>query len=60
MLARQHGLALTVVDAGVRHDFTPRPGLLDRKIASGTDDALDGPAMVRRSSVLPSAPWPRA
>jgi nicotinate-nucleotide--dimethylbenzimidazole phosphoribosyltransferase len=45
VLARQHGLALTVVDAGVNHDFAPRPGLLDRKIAAGTADALDGPAM---------------
>ncbi|MEO8151439.1 MAG: nicotinate-nucleotide--dimethylbenzimidazole phosphoribosyltransferase [Rhizobacter sp.] len=45
VLARQHGLALTVVDAGVRHDFAPRPGLLLRKIAPGTADAFDGPAM---------------
>ncbi|HET7793249.1 MAG TPA: nicotinate-nucleotide--dimethylbenzimidazole phosphoribosyltransferase [Rhizobacter sp.] len=45
VLARQHGLALTVVDAGVRHDFAPRPGLLVRKIAAGTADALEGPAM---------------
>ncbi|WP_367846683.1 nicotinate-nucleotide--dimethylbenzimidazole phosphoribosyltransferase [Rhodoferax sp. WC2427] len=45
VLARQHGLALTVVDCGVRHDFTPRPGLLDYKIAYGTADSLDGPAM---------------
>ncbi|RZL08739.1 MAG: nicotinate-nucleotide--dimethylbenzimidazole phosphoribosyltransferase [Rubrivivax sp.] len=45
VLARQHGLALTVVDAGVRHHFDPRPGLLDRKIAPGTADALAGPAM---------------
>lgn len=45
VLARQHGLSLTVVDAGVRHDFAPRAGLLDRKIAPGTTDALAGPAM---------------
>ena len=45
VLARQHGLALTVVDAGVRHDFAPLAGLLNRKIAPGTADALDGPAM---------------
>jgi nicotinate-nucleotide--dimethylbenzimidazole phosphoribosyltransferase len=45
VLARQHGLALTVVDAGVRHEFAPRAGLLDRKIALGTASALDGPAM---------------
>lgn len=45
VLARQHGLALTVVDAGVRHDFAPRAGLIQRKIAYGTADALAGPAM---------------
>ncbi|MDL2338940.1 MAG: nicotinate-nucleotide--dimethylbenzimidazole phosphoribosyltransferase [Pseudomonadota bacterium] len=45
VLARQHGLALTVVDAGVRHDFAPRIGLLDRKIAAGTADSHEGPAM---------------
>ena len=45
VLARQHGLALSVVDSGVRHDFAPRPGLLQRKIAAGTADALHGPAM---------------
>ncbi|WP_342129254.1 nicotinate-nucleotide--dimethylbenzimidazole phosphoribosyltransferase [Hydrogenophaga sp. OTU3427] len=45
VLARQHGIALTVVDCGVRHDFAPRAGLLSRKVAPGTADALDGPAM---------------
>jgi nicotinate-nucleotide--dimethylbenzimidazole phosphoribosyltransferase len=45
VLARQHGLALTVVDAGVRHEFAPRPGLQISKIAAGTADMLAGPAM---------------
>jgi nicotinate-nucleotide--dimethylbenzimidazole phosphoribosyltransferase len=45
VLARQHGIGLTVVDCGVRHDFAPRAGLLNLKIAAGTADALDGPAM---------------
>ena len=45
VLARQHGLALTVVDCGVRHDFAPAPGLVVRKIAAGTADASAGPAM---------------
>ncbi len=45
VLARQHGIGLTVVDCGVRHDFAPRPGLLIRKQAPGTADALHGPAM---------------
>ena len=45
VLARQHGLALSVVDAGVRHDFAPRPGLIQAKVAPGTADALEQPAM---------------
>jgi nicotinate-nucleotide--dimethylbenzimidazole phosphoribosyltransferase len=45
VLARQHGLALTVVDCGVRHDFEPHPQLIVRKVAKGTADALEGPAM---------------
>ncbi|RTQ36383.1 nicotinate-nucleotide--dimethylbenzimidazole phosphoribosyltransferase [Variovorax gossypii] len=45
VLARQHGLALTVVDCGVRQDFQPRPGLVSRRIAAGTADASEGPAM---------------
>jgi nicotinate-nucleotide--dimethylbenzimidazole phosphoribosyltransferase len=55
VLARQHGLDLTIVDCGVRHDFVPpgapdgqRPGLVVRKPASGTADASIGPAMSRR------------
>ncbi len=45
VFARQHGIGLTVVDCGVNHDFAPRDGLLIRKIAHGTADALAGPAM---------------
>ena len=45
VLARQHGLALTVADCGVRHPFAPRPGLRVCKVAPGTQDALEGPAM---------------
>ncbi|WPB58568.1 nicotinate-nucleotide--dimethylbenzimidazole phosphoribosyltransferase [Xylophilus sp. GOD-11R] len=45
VLARQHGLALTVADCGVAHDFAPRPGLVDCKVARGTADASTGPAM---------------
>lgn len=49
VFARQHGLALTVVDCGVRHEFAPREAgavqLLIRKIAPGTADASAGPAM---------------
>ena len=45
VLARQNGIGLTVVDCGVRHDFAPRPGLVINKVAHGTADALEGPAM---------------
>jgi len=52
VLARQHGLALTVVDCGVRRDFEPQPGLLVRKIAPGTADALLGDAMTSEQCAL--------
>ncbi|HYR24836.1 MAG TPA: nicotinate-nucleotide--dimethylbenzimidazole phosphoribosyltransferase [Aquabacterium sp.] len=45
VLARQHGLALTVVDAGVAHDLAPRDGLQIRKVARGTADCSTQPAM---------------
>ena len=45
VLARQHGLALTVVDCGVGRDLAPRDGLVIRKIAAGTADSSVGPAM---------------
>ncbi|MEZ5702587.1 MAG: nicotinate-nucleotide--dimethylbenzimidazole phosphoribosyltransferase [Burkholderiaceae bacterium] len=45
VLARQHGIGLTVVDCGVRHDFAPRAGLVVSKVAPGTADALEAPAM---------------
>ena len=48
VLARQHGIALTVVDAGVRHEFEPRAGLLQYKVAAGTADASSSVAMSGR------------
>ncbi|WP_058087911.1 nicotinate-nucleotide--dimethylbenzimidazole phosphoribosyltransferase [Aquabacterium parvum] len=45
VLARQHGLALTVVDAGVAKELAPRPMLQSRKVALGTADCSRGPAM---------------
>lgn len=47
VLARQHGIAQTVVDCGVRRDFDAAPGLVVRKIAPGTADCSAGPAMTR-------------
>ena len=51
VLARQHGLGLTVVDCGVAKPIAARdaapgqPRLLLRKVAPGTQDASIGPAM---------------
>ncbi len=45
VLARQHGIGLTVVDCGVRHDFEPRSGLIIRKVGYGTADSMQGQAM---------------
>jgi nicotinate-nucleotide--dimethylbenzimidazole phosphoribosyltransferase len=45
VLARQHGLALTVVDCGVNGDFAAQPGLLVRKTARGSGNLIDQPAM---------------
>jgi nicotinate-nucleotide--dimethylbenzimidazole phosphoribosyltransferase len=45
VFARQNGAALHVVDAGVNHDFGPRPGLIDRKVARGTRNFALEPAM---------------
>ena len=52
VLARQHGINLTVIDCGVAHDFASRPPLapgrpqlLVRKIAHATADSSEQPAM---------------
>ena len=45
VLARQSGMALIVADAGVNHDFGPRAGLLNAKVAPGTASYLEGAAM---------------
>ena len=48
VLARQHGLALTVADCGVAAEFEPHPMLVRLKVPGaerGTADASRGPAM---------------
>ena len=45
VFSRQMGLGLSVVDAGVNHDFGRRSGLVDAKIAPGTANYLEQPAM---------------
>ncbi|EJN07415.1 nicotinate-nucleotide--dimethylbenzimidazole phosphoribosyltransferase [Herbaspirillum sp. YR522] len=52
VFARQHDCALTIVDAGVNHDFGPRAGLLDRKLAPGTRNFCQQPAMSRAQCEL--------
>jgi nicotinate-nucleotide--dimethylbenzimidazole phosphoribosyltransferase len=45
VFARQHGLELLVVDAGVNADLASHPKLIDAKIAKGTESYLASPAM---------------
>lgn len=45
VLARQHGFALHVVDAGVASDLPDHAQLIKRKIAHGTHNLATGPAM---------------
>ena len=45
VLARQHGFALQVVDAGVASDLAEHPQLLQRKIARGTQNICNAAAM---------------
>lgn len=45
VFSRQMGIGLTVVDAGVNHDFGKRSGLVDAKIAPGTANYIEQPAM---------------
>ena len=49
--AAQVGAEVTVVDVGVAADLEPVPGLLPRKIARGTADFTEGPAMTRDQAV---------
>ena len=52
VLARQNGLAMKVVDAGVAHDFGKRYGMIDAKISpSGTRSYLTEPAMTREQCI---------
>jgi nicotinate-nucleotide--dimethylbenzimidazole phosphoribosyltransferase len=45
VFARQNGMAVRVIDAGVNCDFGNVEGLIDAKIALGTRNFLDEPAM---------------
>jgi len=45
VFANQNNCALYVVDAGVNHEFGPRDGLIDRKLANGTQNFAQQAAM---------------
>ncbi|WP_207531686.1 nicotinate-nucleotide--dimethylbenzimidazole phosphoribosyltransferase [Desertivirga arenae] len=45
VFCRQHQITLKVVDAGVNYDFPGNKGIIDNKIAKGTQTFLHGPAM---------------
>jgi nicotinate-nucleotide--dimethylbenzimidazole phosphoribosyltransferase len=47
VLARQAQARVVVVDIGVASDMAPMPGLLLRKVAHGTQNMVQGPAMTR-------------
>ena len=52
VFARQHGLSMKVVDAGVAHDFGKRYGMIDAKISpSGTRSYLTEPAMTKEQCI---------
>ena len=52
VFARQNGCELHVVDAGVNHDFGQRDGLVDRKLAHGTRNFAQDPAMTSEQCAL--------
>jgi nicotinate-nucleotide--dimethylbenzimidazole phosphoribosyltransferase len=52
VFARQNGLSVKVIDAGVAHDFGTRPDLISAKISpAGTRSYLDEPAMSHEQCV---------
>ncbi|TLN24072.1 nicotinate-nucleotide--dimethylbenzimidazole phosphoribosyltransferase, partial [bacterium] len=50
VLARHAGASLAVVDMGVDYDFPPNTALIDGKIAKGTKNFTQGPAMSREEA----------
>ena len=45
LFARKYGLKLRVFDVGVNHDFAPEDGVTVCKVAPGSADFTEGPAM---------------
>ena len=50
VLARHIGARVVVVDMGVAAHFDPQPGLVDKKVAAGTQNIARGPAMTRKQA----------
>lgn len=51
VLARQAGAEVAVVDIGVDFEFEDAPGLIKRKVVSGTKNIKVGPAMTREETI---------
>ena len=52
MFCRQYGFDLKIVDVGVDYDLSKVPGIINRKIALGTNNFLYGPAMTEEQMEL--------
>jgi len=52
VFARQNDMHLAVIDAGVAHDFGKRQGLINAKVAPGTANYLEQPAMTSEQCAL--------
>ncbi len=50
VLAKHVGAEVVVVDMGVNHKFEPHSSLINNKIAYGTNNFLNGPAMTRQQA----------
>lgn len=51
VLARHAGAEVVVVDMGVDFEFDDAPGLIKRKVLSGTGNIRKGPAMTREQAI---------
>ncbi len=51
VLGRHVGARVVVVDAGVAAELEPHPQLIDKKVAPGTANMAQGPAMTRQQAV---------
>jgi len=56
VLARHIGAEVQVVDMGVAAEFDPDPKLLNKKIAGGTNNMTEGPAMSEAQAIIPAVP----